>query len=345
MKFIEYIFSVKNIKQQKVLTILGLKFKFYNQKKAISELKTQIKDIRKENKRLTTYCNQLKYFVDGCCDITKCKPAEGLMREVQLTKLKGLKIVVKILEKHNIPYWLDFGTLIGAYRHKGFIPWDDDIDISILRKDYYNVEKFINEELKGTGFIAEIGGNNRSYIMRVVDTKTNIVFTDLFPYEFCTVNETSTRDTLADKLRKIRIEFFNDISTNKDLRASDIERQYTNLIEMYEKNNIILEKEPKEYIFRAVDSMSNQLRQSVHCAQDIFPLQKIYFEDSEFNVPYNIRKYLSECDDGNYGDVMKFPPISAICCRKDYNLITDENWINNLRLLSNSLDEILAKYD
>lgn len=70
------------------------------------------------------------------------------MRNIEVEELK--KIQIQILDvvdtycrNNNVNYWIDSGTLLGAVRHRGYIPWDDDIDLGMLRKDYeVFVEKF-----------------------------------------------------------------------------------------------------------------------------------------------------------------------------------------------------------
>ena len=68
------------------------------------------------------------------------------MREEQQIMLSILKEFDRICRKNNLSYWLCSGTLLGAVRHKGFIPWDDDIDVAMFREDYERFQRAVIEE-------------------------------------------------------------------------------------------------------------------------------------------------------------------------------------------------------
>lgn len=61
---------------------------------------------------------------------------EKTLRQVQLTELEIAKEIRRVCREHSIPYVLYRGTFLGAVRHQGFIPWDDDMDVAMLREDY-----------------------------------------------------------------------------------------------------------------------------------------------------------------------------------------------------------------
>ena len=80
----------------------------------------------------------------------KFNPEGSVLRRQQHRMLEILLEVDRICKKHNIRYWLSSGTLIGAVRHKGFIPWDDDLDIEMLLPDYERLMRVLPDELPST---------------------------------------------------------------------------------------------------------------------------------------------------------------------------------------------------
>ncbi len=76
-----------------------------------------------------------------------------LLRKVQLRLLDILVEIDKICRKNDIKYWIDFGTLLGAIRHGGFIPWDDDIDVTMPTEDYHRFLEIAPKELPNTLFL------------------------------------------------------------------------------------------------------------------------------------------------------------------------------------------------
>ena len=110
----------------------------------------KLQNLNKKSNQLNSQ-NQLLDLLFTSCDIR----IKGNLRNVQLLYIELLRFVDNVCKKHNIDYWLEGGTLIGAVRHGGFIPWDDDIDLSIMRKDYEKLIKILPEEISKYEYFKE----------------------------------------------------------------------------------------------------------------------------------------------------------------------------------------------
>ena len=70
-------------------------------------------------------------------------PDGSRLRHDQLELMKMLRVVTDICDANGIQWWLSSGTLLGAARHQGFIPWDDDLDIVLLKRDCKRLERLL----------------------------------------------------------------------------------------------------------------------------------------------------------------------------------------------------------
>ncbi len=99
------------------------------------------------------------------------------VKDIQQKMLEILIEVDRVCKKNDIKYVLDSGTLLGAVRHNGFIPWDDDIDIAMLREDYEKFRKVANRDLAPQyRFLSDVESSEFPNIFgKVFDTSTTYV--------------------------------------------------------------------------------------------------------------------------------------------------------------------------
>ena len=87
----------------------------------------------------------------------------GIMKRAWAAQLELLSEIDRICKKWNILYFITYGTLLGAVRHGGFIPWDDDIDIIMFRKDYEKFFQVAKDEINEDMHIISLDGNKAEY--------------------------------------------------------------------------------------------------------------------------------------------------------------------------------------
>ena len=236
------------------------------------------------------------------------------LRKIQEKKLEMLVDIASFCENNNITYWLDSGTLLGAIRHGGFIPWDDDIDIIVMQED----AKFLKENYKSENF--EIVNTNEEGInfYKVISKKDQVqVGESIAELDIDIFLVTSYPDSYALKfwnsffhLKKNRIEKF-----SLTLFFTNI---LINLKRKLEKTKLFNYKNIEKKIFYILDEAKKKNKAMPNIAytpdcgfyliiwreEEIFPLKKIKFEGIEFNSPNNYDTYLKKM----YHSYMDLPP-------------------------------------
>lgn len=103
---------------------------------------------------------------------------EPMMKKAWAAQLEVLAQFTEFCKEKGLHYFADFGTLLGAVRHKGFIPWDDDIDISMLREDYEKLKRYKNELPGDLEFLSVKEETEYSNLVDRIINGRNINYTD-----------------------------------------------------------------------------------------------------------------------------------------------------------------------
>ncbi|MBC8948505.1 phosphorylcholine transferase LicD [Xenorhabdus sp. TS4] len=254
------------------------------------------------------------------------------LREAQLRMLSILKEVDKICRENNIDYWLDAGTLLGARRHNGFIPWDDDIDICMERAsfnkflevcandmnnnfflqtaftDKYYVDFNIpcKVRLNGTKIIEEIEITHSYYDER----SHHGLFLDIFPYDRYSENKfiRVLFERLLAQFVKLKVKSkYSNLTLGKKIISKLFSFLFSKstILCLVSKLSSMMSKRRKKYLLGA--GIETPFSRAYFKYDDVFPLREILFEGKLYKCPNKVDLYLSKM----YGDdYMELPPAS-----------------------------------
>lgn len=254
------------------------------------------------------------------------------LQKIQNLEMDVLQCIIEICNKLNIEYFLMSGTLLGAIRHNGFIPWDDDIDVGMTRENYcrflcdapsylpdiYHLQTpYDNKEnpyfyskirIDGTKFV--------EYCNRNLDIHHG-VYVDIFPFDEVPDNDADNLRHFSKIQRLIRI-FSLRQSPDVSVAPVDVKRKirafmrkiYHEICKIIPYKYLVkkLEKEITRYdgtAQNALGCLNFPVRNKEYILKaDLYPLKVHKFGNLQAKIPGNADIYLKT----RYGDYMKLPP-------------------------------------
>ncbi|MCH5219102.1 MAG: LicD family protein [Muribaculaceae bacterium] len=246
----------------------------------------------------------------------KFNPENSILRLHQLRMLEMLKVIDQVCKDNNITYWLSSGTCLGAIRHGGFIPWDDDLDIEMYHKDYRRFVKLM-KRLSLPNIVFQTHGSDCEYFApygKIRDQKSLI--------------EEFNKHDIFYKYRGVYIDVFaverNGSRILSRISGGLINRIVFPLSKIHNKYLRRIFTQPLYFLFAKctfpVLSMitypiGKKLRIShgsgfvvPRYEEDILPTIEVPFEGVMLPVPHNYHHYLSVL----YGDYMKIPDMNNL---------------------------------
>ncbi|HIM54747.1 MAG TPA: LicD family protein [Gammaproteobacteria bacterium] len=235
--------------------------------------------------------------------------SQDTLRKAQLIIFDILVEFDAICKKHELQYWLDSGTLLGAARYQGFIPWDDDIDLSMPVEDYNKFKDIAINELSDDIFFQtkKTDKNFKFDYVKLRSNKAKIVefheqdkdikyhqgvFIDIFP--MLNIDNNEENKVMYDNTFK-SIRSFSSVSLHTpDGEDSPIKRKELTrgLCDMH--------KDWKDPTSKVIYGGEMPDVSAWFDLSKVLPLKSLVFEGFEFPVPYDYHHYLTEIYTSNY---------------------------------------------
>ncbi len=241
------------------------------------------------------------------------------IKGIQFVSFQILKEFDKICKKNNIEYWLDSGTLLGAVRHKGFIPWDDDIDVCIAKKDEKKLCEVLKKELPYYLFLTnepvrqgeeklkfyKIRDRYSSSYETILEERQTGIWIDIF-----IMNEIKSNKLISYLINKCPTNVIN--KEDKNIKKY-IRKILFYILKLFNiENKSVLKKKYYSKLTKECKNkdsliyMDGEMCWQTYKKKWIYPLKELTFEGYKFPVPNEYDKYLKSY----YGNYMQLPPLN-----------------------------------
>lgn len=239
------------------------------------------------------------------------EPASGIDRLVQLGNARLLREFDELCTANHIDYWIAFGTLLGAVRHGGFIPWDDDVDVGMLRGDIERLAKVVEaDERYRVRLVYDAFAQSRQIRFMFADEALPC-FIDLFIFDRAPAADMSIFREQWDIRRQMMQQMDEDAELDPWREAGYLpeDSELSGKIEEHFRRGRAKAREAGigesgDALIWGIDNLDDANGYSwISEASAVFPTRRIEFEGVSCNAPNDHMKFLDEV----YGDIYSLP--------------------------------------